>query len=102
MTCSPGNIFEVPAQILKEAAKGDWVMRDEETLNGLKWLFPVRKNRVLGVFEIQSWEFVDSDPTKTRVRFELTIPADLNAAKKLKEEAQTEVVSSNFVVKYSK
>lgn len=99
---TPNNLFEIPVMTLKEAAKGDWVMADEEILNSLKWLFPVRRNRILGVFQIEGWEFVDTDPTKKRVRFKLQIPQNLNEAKRLKEEAQTEITTSNFVVKYSK
>ena len=99
---TPGNIFEVPATVLLTAAKGDWVMRDEEVLNGLKWLFPVRRNRILGVFVVEGWEYVETDPKKPRVRFKLSIPQDLKQAKALKEEAQSEISTTNFVVKYSK
>jgi hypothetical protein len=99
---TPGNIFEVPATILLNAAKGDWVMKDEGVLNELKWLFPVRRNRILGVFVVEGWEYVDTDPTRKRVRFKLQIPSDLKQAKSLKEEAQSEISTSNFVVKYTK
>ena len=99
---TPGNIFEVPATILLNAAKGDWVMKDEAVLNELKWLFPVRRNRVLGVFVVESWEYVNTDPKKPRVRFTLSIPQDLKQAKSLKEEAQSEISTTNFVVKYTK
>ena len=77
-------------------------MKDESVLNELKWLFPVRRNRILGVFIVEGWEYVDTDPTRKRVRFKLQIPQDLKQAKSLKEEAQSEISTSNFVVKYSK
>jgi hypothetical protein len=99
-----GNIYDIPANALMEASKGDWVMSDPEVLDSLKWLFPVKKNRVLGIFEVVDWHKIESLPQDStrefRVRFTLRIPTDLRQAKSLKEAAQNQVGKTNFVVKY--
>ena len=81
---------------LSNAAKGDWVMT-EESAKKLKYIYPVRKNQILGVFEVVNYTMIITKD-QTRVRF--TLKAIFEGRTPLLESAETNLTSTNFVVKY--
>lgn len=78
------------------AAKGDWVMT-EESAKQIKYLYPVRKNKILGVFEVVDYTMVTKGD-QNRVRFNLK--AIYEGSTLLLENAVSELTLTNFVVKF--
>jgi|BarGraNGADG00212_1021973.scaffolds.fasta_scaffold58503_1 hypothetical protein len=66
-----GDTAATLAQVMK-AASGDWVVSEGAVEEHGDVLLAVRRNTVLGAFEILSWDVVDGG----RVRFELDISAE--------------------------
>jgi hypothetical protein len=81
-----------PLYDLKRVAAGDWVMT-EEAASTIKYLFPVKANEVLGVFEVESYKVIDN-----RVRFKLK--NIYLGSLRLMNEANEEASRTNYVVKY--
>ena len=81
-----------PLYDLKRVAAGDWVMT-EEAASTIKYLFPVKANEVLGVFEVESYKVIDN-----RVRFKLK--NIYQGSLRLMNEAHEEAQKTNYVVKY--
>jgi len=81
---------------LLKAASGDWVMA-EESASKIKYLYPVRKNEILGVFEVTSFQMVNKGD-QPRVRF--TLKPIYQGSTKLLENAINHITSTNYVVKY--
>jgi hypothetical protein len=81
-----------PLYDLKRVAVGDWVM-SEESASDIKYLFPVKGNEVLGVFEVESYTMIGN-----RVRFKLK--NIYQGSTKLMNEAHEEALRTNYVVKY--
>jgi hypothetical protein len=81
-----------PLYDLKRVAAGDWVMT-EEAASTIKYLFPVKANEVLGVFEVESYKVIDN-----RVRFKLK--NIYLGSLRLMNEAHEEAARTNYVVKY--
>ena len=81
-----------PLYDLKRVVAGDWVMT-EEAASTIKYLFPVKANEVLGVFEVESYKVIDN-----RVRFKLK--NIYQGSLRLMNEAHEEAQKTNYVVKY--
>jgi hypothetical protein len=81
-----------PLYDLKRVSAGDWVMT-EEAASLIKYLFPVKANEVLGVFEVESYKVIDN-----RVRFKLK--NIYQGSLRLMNEAHEEASRTNYVVKY--
>ena len=81
-----------PLYDLKRVSAGDWVMT-EEAASTIKYLFPVKANEVLGVFEVESYKVIDN-----RVRFKLK--NIYQGSLRLMNEAHEEAQKTNYVVKY--
>ena len=81
---------------LSTAAKGDWVM-SEDAAKKIKYIYPVRKNQILGVFEVLDYTMLVT-PDQTRVRF--TLKAIFEGRTPLLESAVSNLTATNFVVKY--
>jgi hypothetical protein len=81
-----------PLYDLKRVASGDWVMT-EGAASTIKYLFPVKANEVLGVFEVESYKVIDN-----RVRFKLK--NIYQGSLRLMNEAHEEAARTNYVVKY--
>jgi hypothetical protein len=89
-----------PLYDLKQASKGWWVMT-EETASKIKWVFPVRRNKVLGVFEVEGYECAPDITTgNNRVNFRLKNIYEGSTA--MINEAIEEINSTHFVTKYFK
>ena len=81
---------------LATAAKGDWVM-SEDAAKKIKYIYPVRKNQILGVFEVLDYTMLVT-PEQTRVRF--TLKPIFEGRTPLLESAVSNLTATNFVVKY--
>ena len=80
---------------LRESARGDWWI-NPGIAGKIKYVFPVKKNEILGVFEVVDFEEVEIDG-KTRVRFNLKMIFE--GSYQMKEKALSEVNRTNYVVK---
>ena len=85
-----------PLADLMKSSVGNWVM-SEESAKKIEYLYPVRKNQVLGVFKVVDYTMVDISG-QTRVRF--TLKPIYEGSSKLLGNATDLITSSNFVVKY--
>jgi hypothetical protein len=81
---------------LMRAATGDWVI-SEEAAKKIKYVYPVRKHQVLGVFEVDGYQMVTEDE-QTRARFNLK--PIYNGSTPLLEKAKGVITPTNYVVKY--
>jgi hypothetical protein len=85
-----------PLMDLMKATTGDWVMT-EEAAKKIEYLYPVRKHKILGVFEVQDYKMITKDG-QTRARF--TLKPIYEGSTKLIQNALSEITSTNYVVKY--
>lgn len=81
---------------LLKVSTGDWVM-SEESAKKIKYLYPVRKNKILGVFEVIDYKMVNISG-KLRVRFDLKVIYE--GSYKLISIAENEINKTNYTVKY--
>ena len=85
---------------LKQASQGWWLMT-EEVASKIKYVFPVRRNKVLGVFEVESYESAPDITTgNNRVNFKLKMIFE--GASALVNEAIVEMTSTHYVTKHFK
>ena len=85
---------------LKQASQGWWVM-SEEVASKIKWVFPVRRNKILGVFEVESYECEpDTITGNTRVNFKLKMIFE--GSRTLVDSALNELNSTHYVTKHFK
>jgi len=80
---------------LLNCSKGDWWI-NPGIAKKIKYVFPVKKNEILGVFEVKGFEEVEIDG-KTRVRFDLKMVFE--GSHQMKVKASEEVNRTNYVVK---
>jgi hypothetical protein len=80
---------------LLNCSKGDWWI-NPGIANKIKYVFPVKKNEILGVFEVKGFEEVEIGG-KTRVRFDLKMVFE--GSHQMKLNAESEVNKTNYVVK---
>jgi hypothetical protein len=85
-----------PIMDLLKASTGDWVMT-KESAEKIEYLYPVRKNQILGVFKVQDYKMVTIDG-QTRARF--TLKPIYEGSTRLTESALSVLTSTNYVVKY--
>ena len=85
-----------PLMDLMKASTGDWVMT-EESAKKIKYLYPVRKNQVLGVFEVLDFQMITKEG---QVRSRFTLKPIYQGSTKLLDKSLNELTSTNFVVKY--
>lgn len=89
-----------PLYDLKRASEGDWIMSDE-VAKKIKWIFPVRRNRILGVFEVDGFQSSPDQKTgNNRVRFDLKMIFEGSA--RLTESATEALNSTHYVTKHFK
>jgi hypothetical protein len=82
---------------LMYASKGWWVM-NEDIAEQIEYVFPVRKNEVLGVFKVVGYEKgVDEKNGRSRINFDLKMIFE--GSTQLLESAKTELTSTHYVVK---
>jgi hypothetical protein len=85
---------------LKQASQGWWLMT-EEVAKQIKYVFPVRRNKVLGVFEVESFESAPDITTgNNRVNFKLKMIFE--GATALVNTAINEMSSTHYVTKHFK
>jgi len=85
---------------LMQASKGWWVM-SEEVASKIKWVFPVRRNKILGVFEVESFECAPDEITgNTRVNFKLKMVFE--KSRSLVDSAINEMNATHYVTKHFK
>jgi hypothetical protein len=82
-----------PLYDLKRVSAGDWVMT-EEAASTIKYLFPVKANEVLRVFEVES--FIRNNDGRVRFKLKNIYQGSLRLMNEAHEEAQR----TNYVVKY--
>lgn len=80
---------------LMNHTKGDWWI-NPGIAEKIKYVFPVKKNEILGVFEVVNFEEVEIDG-KTRVRFKLKMVFE--GSHQMKSSANSDVNKTNYVVK---
>ena len=80
---------------LMNHTKGDWWI-NPGIASKIKYVFPVKKNEILGVFEVVNFEEVEIDG-KTRVRFKLKMVFE--GSHQMKASANSDVNKTNYVVK---
>ena len=85
-----------PIMDLLKASIGDWVML-EESAKKIEYIYPVRRNQVLGVFKVVDFQMIIQDG-QSRARFSLK--PIYEGSTKLLDKALNEVASTNYVVKY--
>lgn len=84
---------------LMKASRGWWIMK-KDVAEKIKYVFPVRRNKILGVFEVKSFEHDPGDTGNIRVNFELKmIPEQMRP---LMEAANEELNSTHYVTKHFK
>ena len=89
-----------PIGELIKNSTGEWLMT-EDIASNIKWIFPVRKNQILGVFEAVSYTSREDDLTgKNRVTFKLK-PV-FEGSSKLIEVAFNELTKTHYVTKHFK
>jgi|688.fasta_scaffold1541519_1 hypothetical protein len=81
---------------LQQASKGNWVI-SEEAAPKVKYVYPVRKNKILGVFEVTGYEVLEIDG-QNRVRFELK--AIYENSTRMISTAESHLNKTNYVVKF--
>ena len=59
-----------PLYELLKSARGNWIMSNE-TADKIKYIYPVRKNEILGVFEVTGYEAITNQDSEHRVRFDI-------------------------------
>jgi hypothetical protein len=80
---------------LMNHTKGDWWINPGIAEN-IKYVFPVKKHEILGVFEVVGFEEVEIDG-KTRVRFKLKMVFE--GSHQMKASATSVINKTNYVVK---
>lgn len=81
---------------LRNSAKGNWVMT-ESAASDIKYIFPVKQNKILGVFESVGYSVVDQDG-KDRIQFNLK--PIFEGSHTLISRAQDELNKTNYVTKH--
>jgi hypothetical protein len=80
---------------LMGCTKGDWWI-NPGIASKIKYVFPVKRNEILGVFEVVGFEEIEIE-NKTRVRFKLKMIYE--GSHQMKINAAPEVNKTNYVVK---
>lgn len=89
-----------PLYDLKQVSRGWWVMT-EEIASKIKYVFPVKRNKILGVFEVESYESAPDIITgNNRVNFKLKMIFEGSST--LVESAINEMNSTHYVTKHFK
>ena len=90
-----------PLSDLKKASEGWWLM-NPKTAENIKYVFPVKSNQILGVFEVVGMESAPDLKTRAiRVKFDLKMIFE--GSTQLLDAAVDELVSTtHFVTKYFK
>ena len=88
-----------PLSDLLKVSRGWWVMKPEVAEN-MKYIFPVKANKVLGVFEVKGYQTAPDikNPDMIRVNFDLKMIFE--GSHRLVESATTEMNTSHFVTKH--
>jgi hypothetical protein len=82
------------------ASQGWWVM-SEEVAAKIKYVFPVRRNKILGVFEVEGYDCApDLTTGNTRVNFKLKMIFE--KSRSLVDSALNEMNATHYVTKHFK
>ena len=97
VTLSAKKIFGKYAIMdLLKASTGDRVM-SEDSAKQIKYIYPVRRHEILGVFEVSDYKVVYHDE-QARIRF--TLKPIYEGSTRLLESASSQLTPTNYVVKY--
>lgn len=89
-----------PLYDLMKSSEGWWVMT-EDVASKIKYVFPVKSNKVLGVFEVKSYESAPDEITgNSRINFKLKMLFEESTS--LLESANKEISKTHFVTKHFK
>ncbi len=89
-----------PLADLKRASEGDWIMT-EEIAERIKWVFPVRRNKILGVFAVEGFSVIP-DPTNKNNRIKFDLKMIFEGSYALTESALNVLNSTHYVTKHFK
>lgn len=95
LSSNPGPDGRYSIMDLKQTSKGDWWIKPEYA-EKIKYVFPVKKNKILGVLEVKGFTEVDING-KTRIRFDLK--PIYEGSHTMIGKANYDVNKTNYVVK---
>tara|TARA_R110000868_G_scaffold45375_5_gene150567 strand:- start:4 stop:375 length:372 start_codon:yes stop_codon:yes gene_type:complete len=98
LSSNPGADGRYSIMDLKNSARGDWWIKPEYAKE-IKYVFPVKKNKILGVLEVLGFDEVDING-KTRIRFNLK--PIYEGSHTMISQANYDVNKTNYVVKLFK
>lgn len=84
-----------PLGELRAASVGNWLI-SEDTAKRIKYLYPVRRNKILGVFEVTGYHVVKIEDQE-RIQFDLKFIFE--GSTRLVESAQEYMNRTNYVTK---
>lgn len=88
-----------PLSDLMKVSKGWWIMKPEIAEN-IKYIFPVKGNKVLGVFEVKGFEHAPDSKNSDMIRVNFDLKMIFQGSHQLVESAKEHISTSHFVTKH--